>query len=104
MHAQNFRNSGRRLDALVCNAAVYFPTAKEPTYSADGFEESVATNHLSHFLLVNLLLEDIQKQPEDSLKRVIIVGSITGAPCKVNLHFLCACMQIHLGEYLCAGL
>lgn len=27
----NFRNSGRRLDALVCNAAVYLPTAKEPT-------------------------------------------------------------------------
>jgi protochlorophyllide reductase len=28
---QNFRASGRRLDALVCNAAVYLPTAKEPT-------------------------------------------------------------------------
>lgn len=27
----NFRASGRRLDALVCNAAVYLPTAKEPT-------------------------------------------------------------------------
>jgi NAD(P)-dependent dehydrogenase (short-subunit alcohol dehydrogenase family) len=26
-----FRASGRRLDALVCNAAVYLPTAKEPT-------------------------------------------------------------------------
>lgn len=38
------------------------------------------TNHLGHFLLANLLLPDIQKAPEGSLKRVIIVGSITGAP------------------------
>ena len=64
---------------LVCNAAVYLPTAKEPRYTADGYELSVATNHLGHFLLTNLLLEDIQKAPEDSLKRVVIVGSITGA-------------------------
>ncbi|EIE24915.1 Protochlorophyllide reductase, chloroplastic [Coccomyxa subellipsoidea C-169] len=75
---ENFRASGRRLDVLVCNAAVYLPTAKEPTFTADGFELSVATNHLGHFLLTNLLLEDIQSAPADSLKRVIIVGSITG--------------------------
>ena len=37
----NFRASGRRLDALVANAAVYLPTAKEPTFTADGFELSV---------------------------------------------------------------
>lgn len=29
--AANFKASGRRLDSLVCNAAVYLPTAKEPT-------------------------------------------------------------------------
>ena len=63
---------------LVCNAAVYLPTAKEPRYTADGYELSVATNHLGHFLLTNLLLEDIKGAPEDSLKRVVIVGSITG--------------------------
>ena len=33
--------SGRRLDALVANAAIYLPTAKEPTFTADGFELSV---------------------------------------------------------------
>lgn len=31
-----FRASGRRLDVLVCNAAIYQPTAKEPSYTADG--------------------------------------------------------------------
>lgn len=74
----NFRRSGRPLDVLVCNAAVYLPTAKEPRYTADGFELSVGTNHLGHFLLANMLLEDIQHKENDTSKRVIIVGSITG--------------------------
>ncbi|XP_031482457.1 protochlorophyllide reductase-like [Nymphaea colorata] len=73
----NFRRSGKPLDVLVCNAAVYLPTAKEPTYTADGFELSVGTNHLGHFLLSRLLLEDMNKSDYPS-KRLIIVGSITG--------------------------
>lgn len=73
----NFRRSGRPLDVLVCNAAVYFPTAKEPTYTAEGFELSVGTNHLGHFLLSRLLLDDLNKSDYPS-KRLIIVGSITG--------------------------
>ncbi|XP_057458429.1 protochlorophyllide reductase, chloroplastic-like [Lotus japonicus] len=73
----NFRRSGKPLDVLVCNAAVYLPAAKEPTYTAEGFELSVGTNHLGHFLLSRLLLEDLNKSDYPS-KRVIIVGSITG--------------------------
>ncbi|XP_047311299.1 protochlorophyllide reductase-like [Impatiens glandulifera] len=73
----NFRQSGRTLDVLVCNAAIYLPTAKEPTFSADGFEISVGTNHLGHFLLARLLL-DFMKQSDYPSKRLIIVGSITG--------------------------
>ncbi|NP_001267713.1 protochlorophyllide reductase, chloroplastic [Cucumis sativus] len=73
----NFRQSGRPLDVLVCNAAVYLPTAKEPTFTAEGFELSVGTNHLGHFLLSRLLLEDLNKSSYPS-KRLIIVGSITG--------------------------
>jgi len=58
-----FRASGRRLDALVCNAAVYQPTAKEPTFTAEGLELAVATNHLGHFLLANLMMEDLKAAP-----------------------------------------
>lgn len=72
-----FRRSERPLDVLVCNAAVYFPTAKEPTFTAEGFELSVGTNHLGHFLLSRLLLDDL-KQSDYPQKRLIIVGSITG--------------------------
>ncbi|PSS16317.1 Protochlorophyllide reductase [Actinidia chinensis var. chinensis] len=71
------RLSGRPLDVLVCNAAVYLPTAKEPTFTAEGFELSVGTNHLGHFLLSRLLLDELKKS-DYPFKRVIIVGSITG--------------------------
>lgn len=73
----NFHRSGRPLDVLVCNAAVYLPTAKEPIFTAEGFELSVGTNHLGHFLLSRLLLDDL-KQSDYPTKRLIIVGSITG--------------------------
>lgn len=73
----NFKRSEKPLDVLVCNAAVYQPTAKEPSYTADGFELSVGTNHLGHFLLARLLIDDL-KQSDYPSKRLIIVGSITG--------------------------
>ncbi|XP_077241714.1 protochlorophyllide reductase-like [Tasmannia lanceolata] len=73
----NLRRSEMPLDVLVCNAAVYLPTAKEPTFTAEGFELSVGTNHLGHFLLARLLLDDMKKSDYPS-KRLIIVGSITG--------------------------
>ncbi|XP_076929677.1 protochlorophyllide reductase-like isoform X2 [Bidens hawaiensis] len=73
----NFKQSGRPLDVLVCNAAVYQPTAREPTFTADGIELSVGTNHLGHFLLSRLLLDDMKESDYPS-KRLIIVGSITG--------------------------
>ncbi|KAL0724091.1 hypothetical protein Bca4012_038690 [Brassica carinata] len=73
----SFRRTERSLDVLVCNAAVYQPTAKEPSFTAEGFELSVGTNHLGHFLLSRLLLDDL-KQSDYPSKRMIIVGSITG--------------------------
>ena len=65
----------------MCNAAVYLPTAKEPTFTADGFELSVGTNHLGHFLLANLLMPSLEASPDNSpagQPRMVIVGSITG--------------------------
>ena len=58
---KDFRASGKSLDALVCNAAIYMPLLKEPLRSPEGYELSVATNHLGHFLLCSLMLEDLKK-------------------------------------------
>jgi protochlorophyllide reductase len=57
----DFRASGKSLDALVCNAAIYMPLIKEPLRSPEGYELTVTTNHLGHFLLCNLMLEDLKK-------------------------------------------
>lgn len=67
----------RPLDTLCCNAAVYRPTDPVAAFSADGFELSMASNHLGHFLLCNLVLADMAKNKAKDA-RVIIVGSITG--------------------------
>jgi protochlorophyllide reductase len=74
----NFRATGKPLDALVCNAAIYMPLLKEPLRSPEGYELSMATNHLGHFLLSNLLLEDLKKSTLDP--RLVILGTVTHNP------------------------
>lgn len=78
-----FRESGQRLDTLVCNAAVYMPQLKEPQRNKDGYELSVATNHLGHFLLCQLMLEDLQNSPAPD-KRLVILGTVTANPKEVG--------------------
>jgi protochlorophyllide reductase len=73
---QDFRTMGKSLDALVCNAAVYLPLLKEPMRSPEGYELSVATNHFGHFLLCNLLLEDLKASSAPD-RRLIILGTVT---------------------------
>ena len=72
----DFHASGRSLEVLVCNAAVYLPLLKEPARSPEGYEISVATNHLGHFLLMNLLLPNLQRA---TLRppRLITLGTVT---------------------------
>lgn len=73
--ADAFMRTGRKLDALVCNAAVYLPNQPKPTWTDDGYEESFGVNHLAHHLLVRKLLPVLAKNKGS---RCIIVGSITG--------------------------
>lgn len=73
---RRFRATGRRLDALVCNAAVYQPRLETPALSADGFELTVATNHLGHFLLANLLREDLRRAGAPR-PRLVTLGTVT---------------------------
>ena len=67
---------GFRLDALVINAAIYRPRLKQPQRSPQGYELSMATNHLGHFLLVQLLLPQLQASQHPS-RRVVILGTVT---------------------------
>jgi retinol dehydrogenase-12 len=60
-----------RLDVLVNNAGLMFGSERE--LSADGYEMTLATNHLGPFLLTSLLLDLLQKSPA---ARVVNVASM----------------------------
>ncbi|NET31765.1 MAG: protochlorophyllide reductase [Cyanothece sp. SIO1E1] len=75
---KTLRECDRSLDALVCNAAIYMPLLKQPLRTAEGFELNVGTNHLGHFLLCNLLLDDLKRS--SSQPRLIILGTVTANP------------------------
>ncbi len=76
---KDFRANDKPLDALVCNAAIYMPLIKEPLRSPEGYELTVATNHLGHFLLCNLLLEDLKNSLLEE-RRLVILGTVTHNP------------------------
>ena len=59
-----------RLDVLINNAGVYMTERKT---SRDGFEMTLAVNHLAHFLLANMLLPLLKKS---KAPRVITVSSM----------------------------
>lgn len=76
---QDFRARYKSLEALVCNAAIYMPLLKEPLRSPEGYELSVTTNHLGHFLLCNLMMEDLRKSFSVD-RRLVILGTVTHNP------------------------
>jgi protochlorophyllide reductase len=76
---EQFRQSGRSLDALVCNAAIYMPLLKQPLRSPEGYELTMATNHLGHFLLCHLMLEDLKRSTYPD-RRLVILGTVTHNP------------------------
>lgn len=67
--AEIFKHRYQKLDLLINNAGVCLPERK---ISGDGFEEMFQINHLSHFLLTNLLLDALKMNNE---ARVVNVSS-----------------------------
>lgn len=67
--ADEFRQRYERLDILINNAGAVFYQRR---LSADGLEMTLALNHLSHFMLTNLLLDMLQESPAP---RIINVSS-----------------------------
>jgi len=72
------------LHALLNNAASYQPRLKTPARSPEGYELSVATNHLGHFLLSRLLMDLLLSTQEQERAqqpafraRLITLGTVT---------------------------
>lgn len=68
--AAELRAAHPRIDLLINNAAVAFPPK---TTTPDGFELQFATNHLGHFALTGLLLENMLGVDG---ARVVVVASL----------------------------
>lgn len=61
------------IDCLCLNAGVQFTDAKAAVpRTVQGFEETIGTNHLGHWLLVNLLLDNVKKAPRG---KIVFTGS-----------------------------
>lgn len=67
--ANEFKNRYGRLDVLLNNAGAIFMKRE---VSADGLEMTFALNHLSYFLLTNLLLDLLRESPA---ARIVNVSS-----------------------------
>ncbi|XP_022672921.1 retinol dehydrogenase 11-like [Varroa destructor] len=68
--AKDITSTEQRLDILINNAGLLTPSRHETT--EDGYEVSIQSNHLGHFLLTNLLLDLLKKSAPS---RVVVVGS-----------------------------
>ncbi|AQA06167.1 short-chain dehydrogenase [Mycobacterium sp. MS1601] len=78
--AAELKESHPRIDLLINNAGVMYPP-KQTT--SDGFELQFGTNHLGHFALTGLLLENLLPVAGS---RVVVVGSIAHN-IRADIHF-----------------
>ena len=65
--AQDFKNKYNKLDVLLNNAGAIFLSRK---VSVDGYEMSLALNHLNYFLLTDLLLDMVKAEPSGRIVNV----------------------------------
>jgi NAD(P)-dependent dehydrogenase (short-subunit alcohol dehydrogenase family) len=59
--AETFKGRYPRLDILMNNAGVFLPAR---TVTGDGFETTFQVNYLSHFLVTQLLLSELEKSEQ----------------------------------------
>jgi NAD(P)-dependent dehydrogenase (short-subunit alcohol dehydrogenase family) len=74
--AAAFQEKGYPLHVLINNAGGSVP-GEQASFSPDGYELTLATNHLGHFLLTNLLLDNLIRSAPS---RVITVSSQLHVP------------------------
>jgi len=71
----DFKSLHVPLNVLVANAGLSLDVKGKGNVprTKDGFELTIGTNYLGHFLLVNLLLDELENSGKDS--RIVITGS-----------------------------
>lgn len=97
--ADEIKQHHTQIDVLINNAGLFIPTQQS---SADGFELTLANNHLSYFLLTNQLLPLLQNAPK---ARIVNVASEAGKigkyePDNINLQNGFSGMQAYCNSKL----
>ncbi|KAL4232547.1 hypothetical protein ACF0H5_007238 [Mactra antiquata] len=67
---QEYKDSGRSIDGIVCNAGI---SKAKPVETGDGFESMLQVNYLSHFLMIGLFLPMLKKSVNEC--RIVFVSS-----------------------------
>jgi retinol dehydrogenase 12 len=73
--AGTFKERYQKLDILINNAGVCLP---EKRITIDGMEESFQINHLSHFMLTCLLIDELKKSDNPRIINVSSAGHSSG--------------------------
>ena len=76
---RSFQTTHQRLDGLVCNAGPL--TTSEIERTEEGFEVSMGVNYFGHFLLTELLLDQLR---ESAPSRIILLSSAAHAGSPMN--------------------
>lgn len=79
--SDELRSANPRIDLLINNAGVMYPSPRQTT--KDGFELQFGTNHLAHFALTGLLLDNLL--PVEG-SRIVTVSSV-GHRIRAAIHF-----------------
>lgn len=85
----------RRLDMIVCCAAVAQPPSAPRTNTANGIESQFQVSYLSHYHLLNLLLPSIRSQPPDRDVRVILTSCVASVMGNLDLNDLPAEQKVY---------
>jgi NAD(P)-dependent dehydrogenase (short-subunit alcohol dehydrogenase family) len=84
--AETFLAKSNRLNVLINNAGVM---ATPEGRTADGFETQFGTNHLAHFLLIQLLLPVLEQSSTPEFQsRVVVLSSVAHRDGEVNFQNL----------------
>ncbi|KAL5043594.1 hypothetical protein BDW71DRAFT_216213 [Aspergillus fruticulosus] len=84
--AETFLAKSNRLNVLINNAGVM---ATPEGRTADGFETQFGTNHLAHFLLIQLLLPVLEQSSTPEFhSRVVVISSVAHRDGEVNFQSL----------------
>ncbi len=82
--AAEFLSSGKSLHILINNAAIM---ACPLTRTAQGYEAQIATNHLGHFLLTNLLIPALEKSAPARIVSLSSLGHRLSPIVFEDIHF-----------------